>query len=260
MPFPYFIRKLFQNDGAGEKLNPEIVPTTVNGVAADASGNIAINDSDIENGPFLPTAGGTVTGNLYVQSNLISGFRDVNRDPTGFNVSHRSNEYYMSVYGGEANGYKGGTGSALFLAGSRHGIDSIASGVPAGGFVLMASNEEYKSKFLRGLPDGSLTWLDAPIVCLSASSRGSQSWYRKYSDGWIEQGGWYRVNSASGTITFPIAFSTTNITVTTGIRLGGNYVTTFGVNSVSTTGFTYSKKNQIGEPESSASSWFACGY
>lgn len=43
MPFPYLFRKLFQNDGAGEKLKPEIVPITVNGISPSAtSGDIAI--------------------------------------------------------------------------------------------------------------------------------------------------------------------------------------------------------------------------
>ena len=43
MAFPKLLQKLFQNNGAGDKLNPSIIPTKVNGVAADATGNITVN-------------------------------------------------------------------------------------------------------------------------------------------------------------------------------------------------------------------------
>ena len=43
MALPKLLQKLFQNNGAGDKLNPSIIPTKVNGVAADASGNITVN-------------------------------------------------------------------------------------------------------------------------------------------------------------------------------------------------------------------------
>lgn len=52
-------------------------------------------------------------------------------------------------------------------------------------------------------------------VVVKTWSNGT-SWYRKYSDGWIEQGGYVSSggnSSAFYTGTFNIAFSTTNITL-----------------------------------------------
>lgn len=43
MALPKLLQKLFQNNGAGDKLNPSIIPTKVNGAAADATGNITVN-------------------------------------------------------------------------------------------------------------------------------------------------------------------------------------------------------------------------
>lgn len=43
MALPKLLQKLFQNNGAGDKLNPSIIPTKVNGVAADSSGNITVD-------------------------------------------------------------------------------------------------------------------------------------------------------------------------------------------------------------------------
>lgn len=43
MALPKILQKLFQNNGAGDKLNPSIIPTKVNGVAADSSGNITVD-------------------------------------------------------------------------------------------------------------------------------------------------------------------------------------------------------------------------
>lgn len=40
------------------------------------------------------------------------------------------------------------------------------------------------------------------------TAANNYTWYRKYRDGWVEQGGWR--NNYVGTITFPIAMSLTN--------------------------------------------------
>jgi hypothetical protein len=57
---------------------------------------------------------------------------------------------------------------------------------------------------------------DAYIV-ESWIATNNQSWYKKYSDGWIEQGGWVDTNPATGTITMPLAFANTdyNVLITT---------------------------------------------
>ena len=88
------------------------------------------------------------------------------------------------------------------------------------------------------------------------------SWYRKYSDGWIEQGGKTKnVTNAGITVTMPLAFSSTNYRVLAtvestvpsnedGITINPTSESTFFV-----WGRVYGNGN-LNKPMS----WFACGY
>jgi hypothetical protein len=93
-------------------------------------------------------------------------------------------------------------------------------------------------------------------------SRGT-SWYRRYSDGWIEQGGYVSPggNSAAFHIgTFNTAFSTTNITLvaTNAYRANNDhsYYGQIGAFVASKTQF----KETCFSSEKSPFHWFACGY
>ena len=57
-----------------------------------------------------------------------------------------------------------------------------------GQFHLLASLSSSQYCELIGKPDGSLTWGWHNVLSVVAESYGNNSWYRKYSDGWIEQG------------------------------------------------------------------------
>lgn len=88
------------------------------------------------------------------------------------------------------------------------------------------------------------------------------SWYRKYSDGWIEQGGTlqpgvYSTYYRNVSLTFPVAFSNTKYVV----LVTGTYTNTTGdganyIGSRTTAGCTYTIHN---DPNAD-SSWYACGY
>ena len=68
------------------------------------------------------------------------------------------------------------------------------------------------------------------------------------------------VSSTSGTVTFQYPFINTPVVVT-GIKLNGNYCTTFGIETVTNTGFTYNRKNQSGSGMGSVPGyWVAIGY
>ena len=78
----------------------------------------------------------------------------------------------------------------------------------------------------------------------------TKRWYRKYSDGWIEQGGYYEVtgtwdNYAKFDVTFgDYNFTDTPVIVhciraTTAASASGGYQGLYGVSNVSATGFTY---------------------
>lgn len=184
MALPWLFRKLFQNDGAGEKLNPDIVPTTVNGIAADASGNIAIKDTNIPNGPFLPLAGGTMTGKRI---NFPFGYITCRgeSDATEFAISAS---------------HDGIGGPLIYL---RSG-DSAAS--PGDMVLLTRGADDVAGPALALEISGNLSWNGNPIYA-TANKGGSNTWYRRYADGFTIQGGAAKTNT---TVTFPLPMTTTN--------------------------------------------------
>jgi chemotaxis protein histidine kinase CheA len=84
------------------------------------------------------------------------------------------------------------------------------------------------------------------------------SWYRKYSDGWIEQGGEYtKERDTNITVTFPVAFKDTNYTISTSkhSRLTSSEPPVCDFTVKTNTGFAHNYASW-----GSKMGWFACGY
>lgn len=96
----------------------------------------------------------------------------------------------------------------------------------------------------------------APAVLSKTWIQGT-SWYRKYSDGWIEQGGEFtKVRDTDITITFPVAFKNTNYTIAT---------SQYANSSSSSPVCSFTSKTNTGITHNygtwgSKWGWFACGY
>lgn len=80
------------------------------------------------------------------------------------------------------------------------------------------------------------------------------SWYRKWSDGWIEQGGYTGGGETNSTVTLVTAMATTTYTIVTSVRrsglIGQNHPV---ITSKSTTYFTVSRDSSTGLD------WYICG-
>lgn len=206
MALPWLFRKLFQNDGAGEKLNPGVIPTTVNGVAADASGNIAIKDTNIPNGPFLPLSGGSIKGAIRF-GNGGGGTCDVGAVADYPRTTAR------------AFGYD------FFCNGVRLGQVGVLLGDPGSDYYYQKAQRFYfgpsynDPMSLQIEPStGSIIHREQWLRYVVAAEYNGNQWYRKYNDGWIEQGGlsaYWQNGSASGytTITLNTPHSGTNYQV-----------------------------------------------
>lgn len=83
--------------------------------------------------------------------------------------------------------------------------------------------------------------------------RNGTEWYRKWSDGWIEQGGIVPTTSTNFTVTFQVPFADTNYTLTTTGDYSWNQVDN-AVQSYSTTQFSGLYQKQIIDFR-----WYACG-
>ena len=105
--------------------------------------------------------------------------------------------------------------------------------------------------------DGSLNIDGNKMVYVYKTWNKGSSWYRKYSDGWIEQGGEFTKNrDANTTVTFPVAFRDTNYTIATSQyapQTGNAPVCAF--TQKTNTGITHNMGSW-----GSKWGWFACGY
>ena len=84
------------------------------------------------------------------------------------------------------------------------------------------------------------------------------SWYRKYSDGWIEQGGEYtKERDTNSTVTFPVAFKDTNYSISTSqySRLTSSEAAVCDFTGKTNTGFAHNYASW-----GSKWGWYACGY
>ena len=101
------------------------------------------------------------------------------------------------------------------------------------------------------------------VPFITDSYRNGQSWYRIWSDGWIEQGGYIGSNS-SGTLEFLYPFTTTDYSVLSGIKnLNPNQPHSVYWNNYTLTSVGYSTRVQSGQGAAAGSTcsvWYAFGY
>ena len=101
------------------------------------------------------------------------------------------------------------------------------------------------------------------VAVITQNYKNGNSWYRVWSDGWIEQGGIVEsipVNSTK-TVTFLKAFTTTNYYINCNQPMKATYsFETCGITTRATTSFTVHQKSYNGDGGAFNSAWYACGY
>lgn len=142
----------------------------------------------------------------------------------------------------------------------------------AGSLELSARNTTRISKTLKLNVDGTLTWCDKNVLTEGSVKssvietwKNGTSWYRKYSDGWIEQGGYINSGSTGAwrtTVSLHKAYtsaSTYNVIVTIDdIDPNGDRIQNCGIGTYNKTSSSFS----VGQENSGSpyASWYACGY
>lgn len=121
-------------------------------------------------------------------------------------------------------------------------------------------------KYLIGTNDGTLRWDNCSVVTMNSSYRNGSIWYRKYSDGWIEQGGNINAVAPSAslkTITFPTNFSSTSyqflMTVDGSIGTSGGS-SDFCMTTSDKTATSIKVSVHSADIASGTLDWYACGY
>lgn len=111
--------------------------------------------------------------------------------------------------------------------------------------------------------DGSLNIDNKKMVYVYKTWSSGSNWYRKWSDGWIEQGGYVKSGGsyyAFYTGTFNAAFSTTNITlVATNANPSNDNSQWLGqIGAIVVSATQFKETSYTSDPASFY--WFACGY
>jgi hypothetical protein len=170
---------------------------------------------------YLPLSGGTMTG--VITSTLDRGFYHEGTTGLGFSAKNVANGK-MVTFGVGTSGSKGiyddDDGSWMF--------QKDASG-------------NYK------IGDMSIK------AVVTETYRSGMQWYRVWSDGWIEQGGYLEVSSNTVTITFHKAFNSGDY-FTLALPHGG--ASEFGSKVRTTTNFTLQFENK----SNNGVFWYACGF
>lgn len=136
----------------------------------------------------ITSAGGTISGKLYF---------------TGSHIINNKTGGEIRIVCDDAGTVTSRPALILFEKGN--------SSYP--GFFYLRSADGTKTSDLIGKPDGTLTWSGKPVVVLTESYNSGATFYRKYSDGWIEQGGIFKGQLPATTnvsVSFYKAFKDTN--------------------------------------------------
>lgn len=106
----------------------------------------------------------------------------------------------------------------------------------------------------------TITVPTTPKAYVTETWKSGEKWYRKWSDGWVEQGGrvYFNDDSHSNVLTFPIAFSDTNYTLTLGIE--GTSGTALSIGMAGTKSRTATGVVIWSNVSFIKKDWYACGY
>lgn len=207
----------------------------------------------------LPLSGGTVTGNVYFGSSISQTKDSAIFDITGGTAYNKG--AYLSLSGKDSS--RGGRFDLVAHNGTNYkNLVGTASGALTWGGTNIVRSVNGASANTNGEVTISVP---SPKAYVTETYRSGSTWYRKWSDGFIEQGG-ICTGNPSVTVTFPVAFTTVtlhvNINGYTGtannpeqFKLDGKpSLTAFWAKGV------YSTSNAQGTISSLTGYWDACGY
>lgn len=134
----------------------------------------------------------------------------------------------------------------------------------SGQYQMTVSNGT-NAKSLVARSDGTLTWDGYPIVRLvefrSQTVSGTYMWCRKYSDGWVEQGGAQNIGNNNRTVTFQIPMADKDaydlqLTVVDKYR----YACVANASDRTTTSIVVTTGDDSSSNNDGTINWYVCGY
>ena len=242
MSYPKLYRDFLENEGAGPLLRADRMPVIETAGIADG----AVTEAKLSQS-YLPTTGGTITGSFKINDGTDT-FTQLTRTPD----------------------------NGVFLENVKDGkvLNRFVLRNPdratRGGYFELDANDGTNKSTLTGTPSGALSWNAKPVITLVDSWHSGSSWYRKYSDGWVEQGGKLNPSSVSSAfvkITLFMSFSGASyVALTTNT---GNYVADTGTSHayanekaglINKATITSTSFDVFFQKTGNPTFWCACGY
>lgn len=142
------------------------------------------------------------------------------------------------------------TGQAKFDAKANVSLNNL----DAAGQAIINGKADINLSNLNNTGNAAASNLNSKgIRTVVETYKNGSSWYRIWSDGWIEQG--YSVVGSTASLTFLKPFKDTNYTIaSTPVTYSSYGVQSISVTSKTTTGISWAGTNY------SSSSWYFCGY
>ena len=201
---------------------------------------------------LLPDGTATLNGSRLVTASA-GQMEQVRLAVGALSSSTAASERMLSV---EASVQDGSSGAVLQLrsgdASSMPGGISLRTRHAGGGFG--PSLDLYR--------DGSAYWNGARLLTLAASWRSGANWYRKYADGWIEQGGYYTISHSTSSQgkNLHTPFSNGDYTLLISAIGNGRFNDNVNIVSKGTTTFNVASGTESsGGNAPVAIQWYACG-
>ena len=256
----------FNIDNAIKQHDNKSTLTLFGGMTAQEGGNISLYGYEHSSNP----GGFAIRAKNIDTTCVLSGKPDKTLTWCNFDIiTSNGGTIRNTLYYGGHDMYCDKDNDIIAIYGSTHHTIGGASLVLHGGIqsdeygesnisAFKLSTHSYdlsKKKTLYGQYDRGLMWDGNQVVCLVTHWQSGNRWYRKYSNGWIEQGGNW--STANTTLSFNTPFSNTNYTIVGSENQGDDNARAikFNRNNATTTSI-----RMVGSANPIGVCWYACGF
>ena len=250
---------------ANPNYNSRAVFETNSNSSRDVSFNASLSNSIYGNSSHVTPETNTILIGVYAFNTIVNS-TELDLENIRTDIENINSKFNQGIFPfapasigsiGTRNGY-------LQLIRAQHDINST----PMDGviFSMNAASNWHSQLLLSNGGEGGLYYRNnnngvqgnwERVVILKSAWNNGANWYRKYSDGWIEQGGQFSFTSQEGQVTLHLPFSNEHYYASASLTTGGSSANINpALNAKSTTSFQYHSMLA----KACSGYWYACGY